>query len=131
MAQAKAQIGKERYKTVVQMREHQISADEPEQLNGTNQGATPMELLAASLASCTVITLRMYIDRKEWPISNIDADVEIEPAQGDQATRIQLTVKVEGDIDEKQRKRIAIIASKCPVHKVLKESIHIDTQLIS
>ncbi|MGO3689698.1 MAG: OsmC family protein [Psychroflexus halocasei] len=105
---------------------HHIISDEPKDLDGGNLGMMPTELLIAALAGCTGATLRMYADRKEWPLENVHTDIELIENKFKDA-RIIKTLQVTGDLDEKQRQRLYQIADKCPVHKMLASGLEIET----
>ncbi|MCU0423426.1 MAG: OsmC family protein [Bacteroidia bacterium] len=113
------------YVTTISNGIHQIIADEPEELNGTNTGPAPDELLLMSLASCTAITLRMYAERKNWPIADIEVQVDMNKADG-LITFIR-NIEIKGDIDDEQKTRLKAIANACPVHKILTSTITIET----
>ena len=76
----------------VQIRSHEITADEPRSSGGEDSGPSPQELLAASLASCTAVTIQMYAERKGWEIDDLTVDVDDEPAQRGSLTRFSMTV---------------------------------------
>lgn len=130
-------LGKERYASTVTARTHTLKADEPAALGGTDQGPTPYEYLAAALGSCTAITLRMYADRKEWPLESIDVEVSHEKVHADDCDcettatgRIDLIsrlITLHGDLDQVQRARLMEIADKCPVHRTLTGDIVVKT----
>jgi putative redox protein len=107
----------------VDIREHQLTADEPEDTGGTDAGPSPQELLAASLASCTAITIEMYADRKGWEIGDVVVDVNYEPAQRGSPTRFDMTVRLPKELPEEQRQRLLQIAAKCPVHRTLEGEV--------
>lgn len=115
------------YLTRINMASHQILADEPVKLGGSDLGANPSQLLEAALASCTTITLSMYSTRKKWPVTNIDCVVTTTKIDGKKAFNRAITLK--GDLTEEQRQRILEIANKCPVHKVLSQSSVINSFL--
>jgi len=104
-----------------------IVADEPVERGGKNLGMTPGELLASSLASCTCITLRMYADRKEWPLERVDITVDVETDRTMNITHIGMNVLLTGPLDEAQKKRLMDISTKCPIHKLLENPVHITT----
>lgn len=108
-----------------------VRLDEPEELGGTNTGPTPTELLRAALASCTSITLRMYADRKGWPLTSVTVDVDSksERRNGSVRTAYTLEVSMEGPLDEAQRARLMEIAERCPVHRSLQGEADITTVL--
>lgn len=122
---ASALIGRARYQTVVNSGGHALIADEPQSSGGTNTGMDPFSLLLASLASCTVITLRMYIDRKMWPVEEIKADIEMFKTQT--GTQIETRLSFKGEINTEQQQRLLKIAEACPVHKILDGNISINT----
>lgn len=130
---------KSRFRTNITVNGHTLVADEPQELGGTDQGPTPYDLLLASLGSCTAITLRMYADRKNWPLENIDIalthskehaqdseECETKTGQIDHITReIDLT----GSLDKEQRARLLEIADRCPVHRTLHNKIVVKTEI--
>lgn len=113
----KATINKEHYACSVTNGSHDLIVDEPFELGGTHKGFAPKGLLMASLASCVAITLRMYIDRKEWPVEKIEVEVNVDTENGELVFFEEITCY--GEIDEAQKKRLEDIASKCPVSKIL------------
>jgi putative redox protein len=125
MAQVHASIEKNKYKTTIQTEGLTFFADEPLELGGTNLGPTPKDLLAGALAACTTITLRMYADRKEWPLEDIKVDVKIDTETKPGTTLILKKIELVGDLDDKTRERLLNIAEKCPVNKLLLQPIEI------
>src|SRR5271154_5354928 len=103
----------------VQVREHQLTVDEPVDLGGNDTGPDPQELLAVSLASCTAITMEMYAARKGWDIGRVEVDVEYTPAERGCPTKFELVMRLADDVPEEQVERLRVIAAKCPVHRVL------------
>lgn len=126
----KASIGKEKYKTIVTAGKNSILVDEPEDKGGLDLGLHPQQLLAASLASCTAITLKMYTDRKEWDIGPIDVEVDIEQTEDKKETKFIRKISYQGNLDQKQKSRIESIANACPIHKILHAQIAIETVVI-
>ncbi|MFY8037101.1 MAG: OsmC family protein [Cyclobacteriaceae bacterium] len=122
-----ASIGKEHFLTEIISGAKQVVADEPEELGGTNKGPAPGEFLLISLASCTAITIRMYADRKKWPVEKITVEVDFEKVAN--KTIFKREVQLEGDLTEDQRTRLLQIANACPVHKTLTSPIEIETVL--
>ncbi len=123
MAQVHATINKNKYKTTIQTEGLTFFADEPVDLGGTNLGPNPKELLAGALAACTTITLRMYADRKEWPLEDIKVDVKIDTETQPGTTLIHKKIELIGDLDDKTKERLLNIAEKCPVNKLLLQPI--------
>lgn len=103
----------------VQVREHQLTVDEPLEAGGQDSGADPQELLAVSLASCTAITMEMYAQRKGWDIGHVEVDVEYSPAERGCPTKFELVMRLPDDVPEEQVERLRAIATKCPVHRAL------------
>jgi len=107
------------FKHTVQVREHHLTVDEPLDAGGEDLGPDPQELLAASLASCTAITMEMYAARKGWDIGHVEVDVEYSPAERGCPTKFELIVRLPDDLPEDQVERLRVIAAKCPVHRAL------------
>ncbi|KFF18999.1 OsmC family protein [Chryseobacterium sp. JM1] len=124
----KASLGKTKYYTEVTAGENQIITDEPIDKGGQNKGFNPMEILATSLASCTAATLRMYIERKEWDVENINVEVELENFPLTKRAIFKRDISFEGVLDDEQLKRLHTIADACPVHKILTNDIEILTK---
>ena len=107
----------------VEMRDHTLIADEPKDEGGEDTGPSPQELLAASLASCTAITIEMYAVRKGWDIGDVTVHVDYEPAQRGSPTRFKMQVDLPKELPEEQRERLMQIGAKCPVHRVLEGEV--------
>jgi putative redox protein len=107
----------------VSVRDHRLTADEPVKHGGDDSGPSPQELLAASLASCTAITMEMYAERKGWDIGEVVVDVDYEPAQRGSPTRFVMNVQLPKELSADQRDRLMQIAAKCPVHRTLEGEV--------
>ncbi len=120
------------YTQDVLARGHNLYADEPEELGGTDLGPSPFEFVLAGLGSCTTITLRMYAERKKWPVSHISVDVSYKKSGfgTDMKSVFIRKITIEGGLDETQLKRMLVIADKCPVHKMLEAETEIRTELV-
>ncbi len=114
---------KGKYEHEVRVREHRLTADEPEDIGGKDLGPSPEELLAASLASCTAITMQMYAERKGWDIGELVVDVDYEPAQRGSPTKFTMTMQFPKEMPEDQREKLSQIAAKCPVHRTLEGEV--------
>ncbi|BCS35302.1 hypothetical protein TBR22_A45290 [Luteitalea sp. TBR-22] len=114
------------YRTTLAVRQHAFAADEPADAGGTDTAPTPVELLLGSLAACTAITLRMYAQRKQWPLDGVDVQVQYT------ATPVPTMVKVitpRGALDDEQKARLLEIAEKCPVARLLKSGVTSESRL--
>jgi putative redox protein len=107
----------------VEIRDHSVIADEPKEHGGDDSGPSPQELLAASLASCTAITMEMYAQRKGWDPGDLAVHVDYEPAQRGSPTRFRMVVDFPKELPEEQRERLMQIGAKCPVHRVLEGEV--------
>jgi putative redox protein len=107
----------------VEVRRHTVTADEPKDNGGDDSGPSPQELLAASLASCTAITIEMYANRKGWDVGEIAVNVDYEPAQRGSPTRFRMEVELPKELPEDQRERLMQIGAKCPVHRTLEGEV--------
>ena len=119
----------DRLRQQVKVRGHELSADEPKDQGGEDSAPSPQELLAASLASCTAVTMEMYAARKGWDVGDITVDVDYEPAHRGSPTRFQMTVSLSKEIPEEQRERLMQIAAKCPVHRTLEGEVMFDERV--
>jgi putative redox protein len=107
------------FKHTVQVREHQLTVDEPIDEGGEDLGPDPRELLAVSLASCTAITIEMYAARKGWELGPVEVDVEYSPAERGCPTKFELVMRLPDNMPDEQVERLRVIAAKCPVHRAL------------
>lgn len=129
MLTVNALIDQENYLTKITAGDNSIIADEPEKAGGGDQGPNPKELIAAGLASCTAITLRMYTDRKEWNVGKISVNIDMDTSNLDTAKFIR-RISIEHSLDEERHQRLIAIANACPVHKILSGSVSIETVLL-
>ena len=134
-----ARIGSTGYRVEIDASGHTLVADEPIEAGGTDAGATPYDLVLAALGACTAMTLRMYADRKKWPLESVavrlhhsrshaddEQHCEDRPARLDQ---IERTLEIAGPLTHEQRVKLAEIAERCPVHRTLDAGVRITTRL--
>jgi len=107
----------------VKVRRHTITSDEPKDHGGEDSGPSPQELLAASLASCTAITMEMYARRKGWDISGLAVDCEYTPAERGCPTKFAMVYRFPAHLSDEQAEKLAVIAAKCPVHRTLEGEV--------
>lgn len=121
-------IGTQKYLCTISWRNGKLLMDEPENIGGNDLGPDPYSTLLASLAGCTLSTLRMYIDRKGWDIPEINVSLNMEKNADDELeTIISRNISFSAEIDNEQRERLLLIAEKCPVSKILKNKITLNT----
>ncbi|MFZ1618847.1 MAG: OsmC family protein [Flavobacteriales bacterium] len=123
-------IGRDHYRMEVRTATLKVIADEPAENGGTGQGFNAHQLLAAALGACTNATLRMYADRKEWPLEAIDTEVAISHGESFDITEIKRSIRLTGALDQTQRTRLLEIADRCPIHRTLSGTISIGTKLV-
>lgn len=116
----------------VDVRSHRMVIDEPRKEGGDDEGPSPQELLAASLASCTAVTMEMYAKRKGWDLGRTEVECRYENAERGQATEFTLVLRFPSDLAPEQIERLSEIAAKCPVHRTLKGEATFDqrTELV-
>lgn len=111
--------GSTTYTHTVNVRNHQLTIDEPREEGGADEGPSPQELLAMSLASCTAITIEMYANRKDWDIGQVEVQCEYTPAERGAPTLFELTLRLPNGLSDEQVEKLRVIAAKCPVHRTL------------
>ncbi len=130
-----ARIGRHGFRIDVRVRSHVLAADEPISFGGSDAGPTPYELLLASLSSCTAMTLRMYADRKGWPLEGVEVrlrtarshepDCEACETETVGVTRVERRVELGGALTDEQRARLMQIADRCPVKQTLERGVRV------
>lgn len=125
-----AHIKKDHYATSIKAGKNAIIADEPRDLGGTETGLSPDELLLAALSACTAITLRMYADRKGWQLDEVMVHCTLERNREKNTTQVEKQIELIGDLSEDERKRMMVIADKCPTHQLLTHPINISSRLL-
>lgn len=128
-----ARIGLNGFRTEIEARSHGLVADEPTTLGGTDRGPTPYELLLGALGGCMAMTLRMYADRKGWPLEGVE--VQLRTAQSHEAdcvqcdekdvgiTTVERRLELLGTLTDAQRERLLEIADRCPVKQTLERGV--------
>lgn len=123
-------IGTQKYLCTISWRNGELLMDEPESVGGKDLGPDPFSTFLASLAGCTLSTLRMYIDRKGWDIPEIKISLNLyQETETELETTISRTIYFSGNVSDEQKERLLVIADKCPISKILKNKITINTTL--
>ena len=117
------------FRHTVKIRQHELTADEGTEGGGNDDGPSAKELLAASLAACTAVTMEMYADRKGWDIGGVEVGVDYTPAERGCPTRFQLNLKLPDRLSDEQVERLRTIAAKCPVHRTLEGEVMFDERV--
>jgi uncharacterized OsmC-like protein len=131
--------GPSRFGQNISVGPHRLRADEPPDVGGNDEGPNPYELLLAALGTCTGMTVRLYAERKQWPLKGVEVRLahsrihaedcaECETKQG-MLDRIDAEIIFTGDLSDEQKHRLMEIAEKCPVHRTLVSEIQIRTRL--
>jgi putative redox protein len=119
----------EKYRHDVTVRSHTLTADEPKEEGGDDEGPSPQELLAASLASCTAITMEMYAQRKGWNVDGLSVECDYRPAERGCPTRFTLVMKLPAHLSDEQVDKLQVIAARCPVHRTLEGEVAFDERV--
>jgi putative redox protein len=138
--QVKVRLFGESYTSEIKTPFHHLIADEPNEVGGENLGPTPYDLLMASLGTCTVMTLKMYAQRKKWKLDEIvvyldhdkvhqEDSIEFEKS-GSKISRFTRSLEIKGELTPEIKDRLLEIADKCPVHRTLTEEILIKTKFL-
>ena len=125
---AQSQFGVGPFQQKLVIGEFQLLADVEVASGGTNTGPSPHEYLAAALASCTSMTLKMYAGRKSMNLSNVIVTVHVE--RESDIEKFTRDIQLFGELAEEEKQRLLEIANKCPIHKALSGEIQIKTQLV-
>ncbi|HEX6927534.1 MAG TPA: OsmC family protein [Longimicrobiaceae bacterium] len=134
-SEVSVRVGASGFRAEISARGHTLVADEPVDVGGTNEGPTPYDYLAAALGSCTAMTIRIYADRRGWPLQSVTVrlthsreherdceECEASPVGIDQFTR---KIELVGDLTEEQREGLLRIADRCPVGQTLQRGLRI------
>jgi putative redox protein len=120
---------REKFTHDVKAGEHSITVDEPTEAGGDDLGPSPQELLAASLASCTAVTIEMYARRKGWDTNGLAVDCNYTPAERGCPTKFTVILHLPSDLSDEQVQRLKVIATKCPVHRTLDGEVMFDERV--
>jgi putative redox protein len=137
--QVMTRIGRSGYVTDIMAAGHGLVADEPVSMGGTDKGPAPFDLLMAGLGTCKAMTLRMYSDRKQWPLEAVTvklnhkkidaADCETCRTKEGQLDQFDCEIDLNGELDDQQKQRLLQIADRCPVHRTLHSEIIVNSKL--
>ncbi len=117
------------FRHIVKVREHRMGVDETNETGGDDTGPSPQELLAASLASCTAVTMEMYAVRKGWDVGDLEVSCEYTPAERGCPTRFSLVLRFPPSLSDEQVAKLKVIAAKCPVHRTLDGEVMFDERV--
>jgi putative redox protein len=117
------------FRQAIRIRDHQLTSDEPTDKGGEDTGPSPEELLAASLAACTAITMEMYAKRKRWDVGDVEVSCDYSPAERGCPTRFNLTMRFPDSLSDEQVERLRVIAAKCPIHRTLEGEVMFDERV--
>ena len=113
----------------VDVRSHRMVVDEPRNEGGEDDGPSPQEMLAVSLASCTAVTMEMYAKHKGWDVGTIEVECDYTPAERGCPTKFNLVLRLPRGLSDEQIKRLKVIAAKCPVHRTLDGEVMFNERL--
>jgi putative redox protein len=117
------------FRQSIKIRDHQLTVDEPTAKGGEDTGPSPEELLAASLASCTAITMGMYAKRKGWDVGDVEVACDYSAAERGCPTRFNLVMRFPDTLNQEQIERLRVIAAKCPIHRTLEGEVMFDERV--
>ena len=117
------------HRHAVRIRHHEIILDEPADVGGSDEGASPLELLAASLAGCVAVTIEMYAARKNWDVGALEIECNFTPPERGCPTQFKLVYRLPDTLTDEQVERLTAIASKCPVHRTLEGEVMFDERV--
>ena len=112
-----------------QIRNHTLVSGVSAELGGKDEGPDPHELLQAALAGCTIITVQMYANRKQWPLESTDVKINI-VSENKEGTVISRDITFKGNLTQEQKDQLLNIANKCPIHRLLTGTVQIQTQMV-
>ena len=117
------------FRHIVNVRQHRMNCDEPLESGGDDAAPSPQELLAASLASCTAVTMEMYAQRKGWDLGGVEVTCDYTPADRGCPTRFNLVMRFPDELSDEHVEKLRVIAAKCPVHRTLDGEVMFDERV--
>jgi putative redox protein len=126
---AETHLGK--YQVEARVGDAALLIDEPVAAGGLGSGPNPYNLLSAALGACTTMTIRLYADRKGWPLKHVEVAVRHDRAGLQARDRFEVDIKLEGALDDAQRARLMDIAERCPVHLTLARGSDVQAKLLA
>ena len=120
---------KENLVAEIKTEKHTFLSGVKEKSGGHDEGPDPHELLESALAACTILTLQMFANRRQWNLESADVEIQI-TSESKTESKISRKIKLIGDLTPEQEKTLLDIANKCPIHNLLKSNIEIITELV-
>ena len=124
-----AETGLGRLQVVARTATAAFLVDEPHAVGGLGSGPNPYELLSAALGACTAMTLRLYAERKGWPLTRVQVSIKHQRASLEAKDRFERTISIEGPLDDEQRARLLMMAERCPVHRTFERGAEVSTTI--
>ena len=124
----KGALGHENYLVELTTTKHSVKVDEPESVGGSDKFPNPAQYLLSALASCTVITIKMYANSKDWNVGEINVDVQMKEQliDGKRVKKILKGIQFENQLEASQVERLLLIGSKCPISKLLEQPVEME-----
>ncbi|MDG1517458.1 MAG: OsmC family protein [Flavobacteriales bacterium] len=124
----KGALGHENYLVELTTTKHTVKVDEPESVGGSDKFPNPAQYLLSALASCTIITIKMYANSKGWNVGEINVDVKMKEQliEGKRVKKIIKGIQFENQLEASQVERLLLIGSKCPISKLLEQPVEME-----
>lgn len=129
-AEVITKLGEEKYLMNIFAGNNSILADEPIAKGGQEKGFNPLEILAASLSSCTTATIKMFADRKEWDLQEVSVQVLFNNETKEGVSLFKKVITLTGNLTDEQKETLHKVAHACPIQKVLTGEIQIESELV-